>query len=473
MASGLARLTLIALAIAEIACGPNSSTTTNVAAPSGPQTAVAASITAISPASLVAGSGHQTVTVTGTNFAAGLTMAIASAGGAATTVSGSDISSVTPTSFQASVVVATAGAYSVQVTNPGAAASNAVSLQVTTAPKAAPTIASITPAVIVASSSPQVITVRGTNFAPGLSLAYALGTGSTSIVTGSQIANVTSTSFDATLTIFPGGTYTFSVTNPDAIVSNPVTETVAGPSAQAATLFSVSPSTIVVRPNAQTLQFAGQNFALGLTMVATSDGGVTVTASGSQIASLTSQSFSATVTISTAGRYTLQVINPGAAPSNALSEDIPNPNLPAFCAAGAPPPYVGNINGLPVPQVVFSESATGVGFYAQIYENWTPSILCGGGLSGPCPWLDACTVGGACQGPVQVLCGCISGGLEVHFARTAPSGTCSANITVHDECFVQGTTTLTFTLPPPSTPFAALMRALDGLKPAVPVKVRR
>ncbi len=442
-------------------------------APSGPQTAIAASITSVSPAALTAGSAHQTITVTGTNFAAGLTVSLAPAGGSAITVSGTDIANVTATAFQASVVVAAAGAYSLQVTNPGASASNAVSLPVMpAAAKVSPAITSITPASIIASPTPQLITLHGTNFVPGLTLGYALGSGSTSVVSGGQIANVTPTSFDVTLTIFPGGTYTFSVTNPDASVSNRVTTTVTSSAAQTATLFSVTPDPIVARSSPQTVGFSGKNFAAGLTMIATSDTGATVTASGSQISNLTSQLFSATVTIATAGQYTIQIVNPGVAPSNALVENIGGAGSQA-CAATAAPPYVGNISGLPVPQAVFSESATDVGFYAQIYENLTPSILCGGGLGGPCPWLDSCVVGGACQGPVQVLCGCISGGLEVHFKRTAASGSCSATLAVHDVCGVSGTSTLTFALPPPPTPFDALMRILNGVPPTVPLTRRR
>jgi len=168
----------------------------------------------------------------------------------------------------------------------------------------------------------------------------------------------------------------------------------------------------------------------------------------------------------------MQVVNPGAAPSNALTENISGPGSPA-CAAAAAPPYVANGSGLPVPQAVFSEGSTGVGFYATIFENLTPTVLCGGGLTGPCPWVDSCNVGGSCQGPVEVLCGCISGGLEVHFKRTATSGNCSATIAVHDTCGVPGVSTLTFALPPPSTLFDVLMRTLDGLKPTMHVTRRR
>ncbi len=453
MAGCTHRTLVAALIVWSAACGshdphPPSPTAPSTQAPA----AVSAIISGVSPGSLGASNARQGITITGSNFVAGLTLSIAPASGGSTTVSGSDISNLTATSFQASIVAASAGTFTLQVTNPGAAASNAVSLQVTAAAKPAPTIASVSPSVIVASPTAQIITVHGTNFQIGLTLGFARGTGATSLVSGAQIANVTPTSFDATIPLTGGGNYTFTVINPDTSVSNALVMSVdAPPAAPSAVLFSLAPDPIIARPSPQTISVSGQGFLSGLTLAVTLQNGASVTVSGSQITRVASQSFDAMVTIPIAGTYSFQVTNPGATTSNAITKNIQGAGS-AACAAAAAPPSVGNINGLPVPQVVFAESATGVGFYATIYEDRTPSQLCGGGLLGPCPYVDACVVGGSCQGPVQILCGCISGGLEAHFTRTAAAGSCSATLTVHDNCGVSGTTTLNFALPPVSLP---------------------
>ncbi len=136
------------------ACGGGSS----APAPAAPP-AAAASLTAIAPASVVAGSGAFTLTVDGSGFATG---AVVSLGGSAlaTTLVG-------PTSVTAAVpatAVTASGSLAVTVANPGSSVSNAIGLTVAPLPVAALSIASISPTTLGAGSAAFTLSVVGTGF---------------------------------------------------------------------------------------------------------------------------------------------------------------------------------------------------------------------------------------------------------------------------------------------------------------------
>jgi hypothetical protein len=73
---------------------------------------------------------------------------------------------------------------------------------------------------LITSANPQTITVNGTGFKSGLVLTISgVSTEITNILSGAQITNVTSTSFQATTVFASAGMYDFQVTNPDGAAS--------------------------------------------------------------------------------------------------------------------------------------------------------------------------------------------------------------------------------------------------------------
>jgi len=122
---GLAVFVLVAMFVAADCGGssspaaPSSSTTTTTTSSTAP------TITGISFTQITAGSSPLTVTVTGTNFAAGLTLAVTQPGGGIATGQGALVSAITATTFQATVTFGAAGTYSFQVTSASGEKSNA------------------------------------------------------------------------------------------------------------------------------------------------------------------------------------------------------------------------------------------------------------------------------------------------------------------------------------------------------------
>jgi len=415
--------------------------------PNLPSTPTAATITGVAPAELIASLAHQTIHISGSNFQSGLTLSLA-VNDAPVSAAASDLSNLTSGSVDASLVFPIAGPYTVQVTNPGAAPSNAFGLTAVAAPPV-PVISSIAPSRISASPAAQLVTIHGMNFQDGLTLSVTPDTGATLKLTGSQIQFMSPTSFIATVTFAAPGDYAFQVTNPDRGSSSPVTRTIDSPplpGPPAPQVFSFSPSVIIARPVPQNITVSGTNFAAGLRLFVTSTATGTFSVSGAQITRVSSSSFDAALTIPTSDQYSFQVVNPDGQASNVRSFAIAGAGSPA-CAAGGTPPRLGNNTGQAVPQAVFAEGSSNVGIYASLFENDSPTTMCGGGLLGPCPYVDAASASGACRSGVSVLCGCISGGFEAHFTRAAPAGACTATFIIHNSCGVLATRSLTFDLP--------------------------
>jgi len=169
-------------------------------------------ITALSPASVAAGSSAFPLTVTGTGFVAGAT---ATVGGLARTVTVGSATQLTVAVVAADVAVG--GAVPVKVTNPaacvgGLCASNAVNLTVTV-PPAVPTLSSISPTSVAAGGASFPLTATGTNFVAG-SVVQVNGSprattlGSATQLTATILAADIATAGPLSLTVFtpaPGG----------------------------------------------------------------------------------------------------------------------------------------------------------------------------------------------------------------------------------------------------------------------------
>ncbi len=152
-------------------------------------------VTSVSPATITASASPQTIIVTGTNFAAGLTAVITPIVG---TVSGAAISNVTSTSFQVSVTIATAGAYTI-VVNSGGQASSAFAFTVQAAPTftLSGTVRETAPTASVLVSG-VTITIQDGSFAGRTATTDTIGAYQIAGLTGSMNVVAAKTGYDTT-----------------------------------------------------------------------------------------------------------------------------------------------------------------------------------------------------------------------------------------------------------------------------------
>lgn len=122
----------------------------------------------------------QLVTVAGDDFRAGLTLIVTTAGGGVRNLTGNEILSPQPRSFQVSFTFDTAGTYSFVVFNADGGKSAPFAVQARQA-ASQPSIDSVSPAELSRSNDPQVVTILGRNFGPGLRVSLTDPTGTVTV----------------------------------------------------------------------------------------------------------------------------------------------------------------------------------------------------------------------------------------------------------------------------------------------------
>ncbi len=195
--------------------------------------AVPPTVTAVTPAPVVASATAQVVRVTGTGFAPGLVVELM-AQGTTETFSGAAVQGQRSTSFEISVVLAQPGPASLVVRNTDGGVSEAFALTVAASqpppedptPLPLPVIDRIDPDKATRSTVAIPMILGGKQFAAGLQVTMTDPTGTVTVLQGTAIEAVTPTTvrFQAVLEV--SGDYTFSVTNPKGKASNSVTVTV-------------------------------------------------------------------------------------------------------------------------------------------------------------------------------------------------------------------------------------------------------
>ena len=205
------RVVAMAVVLTAVSCAtPNTGTT---------PTPGTLQISSISPGAPIAGVTPQLLTFNGMAFESNLSLIVNGPSGS-TTLTGSAITNQSDTSFTVSMVLSV-GAYQFIVENPGGAMSAQFVLLVSAA-TGGPQIVSISPASPSRNSQPQLLLMSGENFVNGLTVQVIDPKGALTIVTGPDISNITSTSFNLNITLSQTGTYSLTVMNPSGDVSNTV-----------------------------------------------------------------------------------------------------------------------------------------------------------------------------------------------------------------------------------------------------------
>ena len=192
----------------------------------------------------------------------------------------------------------------------------ASSLTVTTS---APSISSVSPNPVTGSTSPQTITIYGSNFVNKPTVAVTWSTGGSTLAAG-NVTFVSSTQLQMSITTqLAADTWTVKVTNPDGKVSNTVSFTVQAPAASAPSISSVSPNPVTGSTSPQTITIYGSNFVNKPTVAVTwSTGGSTLAAGNVTFVSSTQLQMSITTQL-TADTWTVKVTNPDGKVSNTVS----------------------------------------------------------------------------------------------------------------------------------------------------------
>src|ERR1035437_931951 len=257
-------------------------------------------LAAAGTASAPAGSNALALTVTGANFVgypAQNAQSIVSLNGVA--LASVFVNSGTLTATVPANLLSSPGQCTVQVTNPGGAVSNTVTFAVL-----APAISSLSSTSISAGSAAFALTVAGANYLSGSQVSFNGAALTATFVNSTTLT----TTVPANLLATPGAV-NVQVVNPGGSLSNVVTFTVTA----ALSLGSTSPTSVPVGSATFTLTVTGASFVSG------SQVSLNSTALATQFVSF--NSLTATVPaslVSSTGQFNVQVVNPGAAASNAL-----------------------------------------------------------------------------------------------------------------------------------------------------------
>jgi hypothetical protein len=301
------------------------------AQPGGGPSETALSIANISPTTATVGT--FTLTVNGTGFDASTARIIVVGPSCATTdacvVSNAELTTKTTSTIIGPVTLNTPGTFSIHVQN-GSTGSFSRGATLFVTDETTPSIGGISPARPTTSTSSQTLSVTGANFVRGLSATVVRPDGETFTLTGSQIQNVTRSSFQMSIVLVDAGPYSVRANNPDGQQSNTFSFTVA-PAAGLPVISSLSPSNPRASAVNQALVVSGSNFQPELMVTVVGPGGRTSTLRGSDIQNVTSGSFEMIIILADAGAYSLRVNNSNGQQSNTFSfMAVPNGALPSI-----------------------------------------------------------------------------------------------------------------------------------------------
>jgi hypothetical protein len=303
--------------------------------------------TSLSPGTAVAGGAGFTLTVNGSGFRTGAQIEWAGSAIAATAVvSATQMTASIPASF-----IANAGNALVDVLNTDTG-DRSGTLTFTVTP-AQPTLTSLSPSTIVAGSGAFTLTVNGTGFTPGATMAWAGSARTTTFVSATQLTAAIPATDVANAT-----TVSVDVAQNSVRSANQLTFTV---SAVVPTITSLSPTTAVAGSAGFTLTLNGTGFTSAASVLFNGSAKTTTFVSATQLTAAITTS-----DLATPGSVTVDVVQAGVHAANTLSFTI---------TAAAPV-----IASLSPTSVVAGSAATmltvnGTGFVANSVVNWNGSAL--------------------------------------------------------------------------------------------------
>src|SRR5258708_7664131 len=295
-----------ALTVANSEDGGWTSNTLNLTITQG--TPLTPTLTAISPASAMAGSGPVALTATGTNFAGNSSVQVNGTNLSTTFVSSTQLTATLPAND-----LATAGSLSIAVSTPGSATSASLAF---TLNNPAPPLTSPSPATTVAGSGAFTLTVNGSSFVNGSVVQGNGSSRSTTFVSGTHLTAPIPAGHIAS-----PGTLSISVTNaaPGGGTSSALTLAVNNP---VPSLSSISPSSATAGSGGFTLTVNGCNFVSGSIVRVNGSNRTTTFVSSTQLTATIPAS-----DIASPGTLSISVTNaaPGGGTSSALALAVNNP----------------------------------------------------------------------------------------------------------------------------------------------------
>ncbi len=332
--------------------GSNSSTGTPQPPPSSPGTSTnpAPNIASITPASIVAGSSSQTLTVTGSGFISASVINLNGTALVTTYVSGTSLQATVPAS-----TIAADGTVKVTVTNPapGGGASQVQSYTITVPTPAATSLSPQS----VPQGLPVVITVTGTGF-EGNSVAQWEGSSRTITFVNATTLQVSLTAAD----VQSYGTGQISVANPGLPATTPLDLVIL---ANTPTITSISPSSIAPYASSvpQQIFISGSGFSAKATVQANGQSVPVVNQTATSITASLAASYFAQP-----GSISIVVSNPGSpvVSSNSATLTVTAPTLSPFSVSP---------NSAPAGSPDTTISLFGSGFYQDSVVNWNNTPL--------------------------------------------------------------------------------------------------
>jgi phage tail sheath protein FI len=313
-------------------------------------------ISSLSPASIPLNTPSFTLTINGSNFVSGSTVSWSpntpTPGPTVTVVSDTQLTVNLTLGAAAADLPNTAGVFQITVTNPGApsaggtSAGAALTVSAASGPAA---ISSLSPSSVAVGSPSFLLTINGSNFAPGATVSWTPNTPTTAptatFVSSAQLTlNVTTGDFPST-----AGPVNITVTNPGQAASPSSTFSVTS-SNPTPVLSSLSPASVIAGGEAFNLTLSGSNFVPASTVMLSSGG-----------APLTPVSVSSSQLVVTVPASAI------ASATTSLTVSVSNPVIGGGGGTSAAVPLAVNAGGLPAPTISsVSPASVTVGYTAPL-----------------------------------------------------------------------------------------------------------
>jgi hypothetical protein len=187
--------------------------------------------------------------------------------------------------------------------------------QTSTAPGGTARILSISPSIIQAGPSPQVLRFSGANLGSSYSLFMIAPGGLTNEVPPAELQVLGSDTFQATVTLPSSGVYAFAVRSQAGELSTAFNLTV-GDVTGFPSITYISPPSVLASTQVRTFSIGGTHFEQGLSIVLAAPDGSISTVSPADIGLVTDTTFQANLTLTKTGAYLVSIVNPSGPSSN-------------------------------------------------------------------------------------------------------------------------------------------------------------